>query len=370
MYKRPLMTIHDLPRARCWLEVSTKALLHNLGVARSLLRPQTELIAVLKADAYGLGIKPVGRLFWQNGVTRFAVACLEEAFLLREALPEAWILCMGETLGGALKEAVQAEIRLTVGSVESAERIAKAARECGKTAFVHIKIDTGLHRIGFGEGDAALLREIAQMADLNVEGAYTHLALHNRESDVAQHEALQKVLRESGLQRLMVHMLDSIGLTRYPDWQYSAVRVGAMLYGNSPRGFERMDEVWPTVRFVARVSRVAWVKAGDCVGYDDDHPLARDTRVATLSVGYADGYPRSLSDVGEVEINGQRAKNIGLICMDQMMVDVTDIPNVQPGQEAVLLGDGIGLTEYAALGHLNRNECTAVIGKRVPRIYL
>lgn len=365
------MNCHDLPRARCWLEVNTTALAHNLEVARSMLHPGTELIAVLKADAYGLGIKPVGQLFWKKGVTRFAVACLEEAFELREALPEAWILCMGETLGGAIKEAVQAEIRLTVGSLYSAKRVAMAAKECGKRAFVHCKVDTGLHRIGFCPEDAvAFLRQSAEMPELNVEGVYTHLALHHRESDIAQHDALQKVLRESGIQPAMVHMLDSIGLTRYPDWQYSAVRVGAMLYGNSPRGFERMDDIWPTVRFVARVARTAWVKAGECIGYDDDHPLERDTCVATLTVGYADGYPRALSYVGQVEINGRRAKNIGLICMDQMMVDVTDIPGVQPGQEAVLLGEGMGLTEYAALGHLNRNECTAIIGKRVPRIYL
>ena len=362
---------HDLPRARCWLEVRTDAIVHNLSVARSLMRPETDLIAVLKADAYGLGIRPVGQLLWKHGVKRFAVACLEEAFELREALPDAWILCMGETVGGAVKEAIQADIRLTVGSLEAADRIARAARELDRKAFVHCKVDTGLHRIGFWHADAAdALRKCAAMPALLIEGIYTHLALHNRDDDMAQHAALQAVLQTCGLRPPMVHMLDSIGLTRYPDWQYSAVRMGAMLYGNSPRGFDRMDEIQPTVRFVARVARVAWVRAGQCIGYDDDHPLERDARVATLSVGYADGYPRSLSYVGQVEINGQRAKNIGLICMDQMMVDVTEIPDVQLGQEAVLLGDGIGLTEYAALGHLNRNECTAVIGRRVPRIYL
>ncbi len=370
MFERPVMN-HDLPRARCWLEVNTDAIVQNLSVARSLLRPETELIAVLKADAYGLGIKPVGQFLWKNGAKRFAVACLEEAFELREALPEAWILCMGETLGGAVKEAVQTDIRLTVGSLEAAERIARAAREADRRAFVHCKVDTGLHRIGFGHEEAAeALQKCTAMPELEIEGIYTHLALHNREADRMQHAALQRVLGQCGLRPPMVHMLDSIGLTRYPDWQYSAVRVGAMLYGNSPRGFDRMEEIQPTVRFVARVARVAWVKAGVCIGYDDDHPLERDTRVATLSVGYADGYPRALSYVGQVEIHGLRAKNIGLICMDQMMVDVTDIPNVQPGEEAVLLGGGIGLTEYAAQGHLNRNECTAVIGKRVPRIYL
>ena len=121
------MQFHDLPRARCWLEVNTGAIAHNLHLAQSLLRPESTLIAVLKADAYGLGIASVGRLLWAQGVRHFAVACLEEAFSLREALPRAWILCMGETLSGALREAVQAEIRLTVGDMDSAERAAAAA---------------------------------------------------------------------------------------------------------------------------------------------------------------------------------------------------------------------------------------------------
>lgn len=361
----------DLPRARCWLEVSTDALLHNLEVTRSLMKPGTTLIAVLKADAYGLGIRPVGQLLFRNGVRHFAVACLEEAFQLREAVPDASILCMGETLDGALKEAVDAEIRLTVGSMESARRVSKAAQECGKNAFIHCKVDTGLHRIGFLPEEAAeSIRACAMLPGITVEGIYTHLALHNRETDILQHEAFESVLRESGIRPPMAHMLDSIGLTRYPDWQYQAVRVGAMLYGNAPRGFDRANEVRPVARFVARVARVSWVKAGEYIGYDDDHPITRDTRVATLTVGYADGYPRAKSFVGEVEIRGQRAKNIGLICMDQMMVDVTDIPDVCPGDEAVLLGGGISMNEYAAAGNLNRNECIAVIGRRVPRIYL
>lgn len=362
---------HDLPRARCWLEVSTDAILHNLSVARSLMRPETALIAVLKADAYGLGIGHVGQLLRRGGVTHFAVACLEEAFQLREAAPDAWILCMGETLGGAVREAVEREIRLTVGALESAERVSRAARECGKTAFIHCKVDSGLHRIGFLAKDAGeAIRRCAELPGIRVKGVYTHLALHDRESDDTQHKAFEQALRACGFQPTMAHMLDSIGLTRYPDWQYQAVRVGAMLYGNAPRGFDRAAEIMPTARFVARVARISWVRAGERIGYDDDHPLEKDTRVATLSVGYADGYPRALSFVGQVEIHGKRAKNIGLICMDQMMVDVTNIDDVRPGDEAVLLGDGIRLTEYAAWGHLNRNECTAVIGKRVPRIYL
>ena len=366
---------HDLPRARCWLEVDTAAILHNLEVARSLMRPGTRLIAVLKADAYGLGCAAVGRLLWEHGVDSFSVACLEEAFQLREAVPDALILCMGETLGGAVEEAVRRGIRLTVGDMESAVRIGQAAQRVHETAYVHCKVDTGLHRIGFVPDTAAdNIARCGHLPGVCVEGVYTHLALHDQENDMIQHAAFQCVLdtlkNEQGFVPRLAHMLDSIGLTRYPDWQYDAVRVGAMLYGNDPNRFDRADEILPVARFVARVARVAWVKAGELIGYDDHHPLERDARVATLTVGYADGYPRVFSNCGQVEIAGKRAKCLGLICMDQMMVDVTDISDVKRGDEAVLLGGGISVREYAALGNLNRNECLATIGKRVPRIYL
>ena len=367
------MPSHDFPRARCWLEVDAAAVAHNLRLARSLLKPGAELIAVLKANAYGLGLSPIARLLWEQGVRRFAVACLEEAFLLREALPDAWILCMGETLSGNLDAAVSQGVRLTVGSYHAAKRASDAAERTGCSAFLHAKVDTGLHRIGFAPEDAA--GEIARCAALSgvrLEGVYTHLALHDRPCDEEQHALLCAVLdglRGQEIAPPMVHVLDSIGLTRYPAWQYQAVRVGALLFGNPPRGFDRADEARPTVRFCARVARVFTVPKGGRIGYDDEHFLPRDTRVAALSVGYADGYPRALSGVGEVEIAGRRAKCLGLICMDQMMVDVTDIENVRVGDAATLLGGGIPLNEYAAWGHLNRNECTAVIGPRVPRVY-
>ena len=168
----------------------------------------------------------------------------------------------------------------------------------------------------------------------------------------------------------MAHMLDSIGITRYPRWQYDAVRVGAMLYGNTPNGYAQPERIQPVGRFCARITRVFMVKAGELIGYDDDHPLMRDTRVAVISAGYADGYPRVFSGKGEIEIRGRRARILGLICMDQMMADVTDIPETAPGDTATLLGGGVSLREYAQRGGLNRNECTAIITRRVPRIYL
>jgi len=364
----------DHPRARCWLEVNTAALKNNLRVTQAYMQSETHLIAVLKADAYGFGAAQVGRYLWENGVRMFAVACLDEAFILREALPDAWILCLGETLNGALEKAVEQGIRLTVGSLQAAVRISEATQEIQRQAYVHFKVDTGLHRIGFTPDSAVdEIEQCAYMSGIVAEGLYTHLALHNRESDENQHTAFETVrngLKDKGVCVKFVHMLDSIGLVRYPAWQYNAVRVGALLYGNYPNGFPNPEVVQPVARFQARVSRVFDVKAGECLGYDDANPLQRDSRIASISCGYVDGYPRVMSYKGIVLIRGQKAKVAGLMCMDQMMVDVTDIKGVRVGDVVTLLGDEITLREYATVGSLNRNEATAVIGKRVPRIYV
>lgn len=364
----------DEPRARCYLEVDTGALVNNLHAVEERVSANTRLIAVLKADAYGLGIVPVGKVLWHNGVRHFAVACLDEAFALREALPDAWILCMGESIGGALEKAVSAGIRLTVGSIASGIRVSEAAQNSNTTAYVHFKVDTGLHRIGFAPQEAVDgIEQCAYMANIHAEGLYTHLALHNRASDERQHEAFicaKKGLEARNVRVDMVHMCDSIGLIRYPQWQYDAVRVGAMLYGNYPNGYDTPEKIKATVRFAAKITRVFDVKAGEYCGYDDEQPLARDSHIAVIAAGYADGYPRVFSGKGLVQIRGKKARIVGLICMDQMMADVTDIEGVRAGDEAALLGDGISLREYAQNGHLNRNECTSIIGKRVPRIYV
>lgn len=364
----------DHPRARCWLEVDLSALKNNLQITRERMKEQTELIAVLKADAYGYGAAAVGRYLWENGVRMFAVACLDEAFILRDALPDAWILCMGETLGGSLEKAIEQKIRLTCGSLKSAIRISEATQEIQRTAYVHFKVDTGLHRIGFDPEDAVeKIEQCAYMSGIEAEGLYTHLALHNRESDIGQHNAFEKVrmgLEEKGVQVRWAHMLDSIGLDRYPDWQYNAVRVGALLYGNYPQGFADYERVKPVGRFQARVSRVFDVKKGALLGYDDSHPLDHDARIASVACGYVDGYPRVMSYQGIVLVRGKRAPVAGLLCMDQMMIDVTDIEGVRAGDVVTLLGDEMTLREYASIGHLNRNEATAIIGKRVPRIYV
>ena len=172
-----------------------------------------------------------------------------------------------------------------------------------------------------------------------------------------------------GLPTGLVHALDSIGMVRYPDEQMDAVRTGAWLYGVYPRGYAHPEESRLALTVKARVAQLHRVAAGECLGYDETHPLSRDSLIATISAGYIDGFPR-LNGAGSVEIRGRRAPVAGLVCMDQMMADVTDIPGVAEGDEVILLGGGIGVDEYAAVAGLNRNESLARTGRRVPRVYV
>ena len=361
----------DLERAmgRAWMEVDEDALLHNYRLAKSLCDEKTAFICVVKANAYGLGLFRTVETLREAGADWFAVAAPEEAYIVRKAAPDSHILLLGPAGKEELPYLIGRGVSLTVGSMEDAKKASDAAQKMGKQALAHVKLDTGLHRLGFTDAKEAL--KIKDLPGLDFEGIYSHLALRSHEQSEAQEchfTSMADAIEAGGLHARLRHLVDSIGLTRYPQWQMDAVRVGAFLYGNVPVKWERFSEGKNVVRFKARVTRVSWVKAGEGVGYDDT-PLTRDTRVATLSAGYIDGYPRSLSHKGCVALHRKKAPVLGLVCMDQMMVDVTDIPEAREGDAATLLGDEIDLRDYAQWGSLNRNECLGVIGRRVPRVY-
>ncbi len=361
----------ELERAmgRAWMEVDEDALKHNYRLAKSLCDEAAVFICVVKANAYGLGLPRTVKTLAECGADWFAVAAPEEAYIVRKAAPDAHILLLSPAGEAELPYLIEQGVSLTVGAVEDAERASRAAAALGKPALTHVKLDTGLHRLGFTDAEEAL--KIKDLPGLVFEGIYSHLALRSREQIMEQERLFTEMagkIQTGGLHARMRHLLDSIGLTRYPQWQMDAVRVGAFLYGNVPVTWERFSEGRSVVRFKARVTRVSWVKAGEGVGYDDT-PLTRDTRVATLSAGYIDGFPRSLSQKGFVALHGKKAPVLGLVCMDQMMADVTDIPEARQGDAATLLGDEIDLRDYARWGNLNRNECLGLIGRRAPRVY-
>ena len=365
-----MMTL-DEARARCWAEVDIARLKENYHNALKHLT-SAQLIAVLKADAYGLGAKKVAETLYGEGQRFFAVASYNEAEELYALGLDIDVLVLGLMGDSQLDRAIEQGIVLTVFSRAYAGRVIAAARRAGKRARVHIKVETGLHRLGLMPEEVEGVAEMMEKSGVvSIEGLFTHLALRGYENDQRQFARLRfakEALEKRGMS-VMTHALDSIGMVRYPEEQMDAVRTGAWLYGVYPRGYAHPEESQLTMTVKARVAQLHTVPAGECLGYDEDNPLSRDSVIATISAGYIDGFPR-LNSIGSVEIRGRRAPVAGLVCMDQMMADVTDIPGVQEGDEVILLGGSIGVDEYASVAHLNRNESLARTGRRVPRVYI
>ena len=359
--------------SRCWAEVDLTRLTLNYKNALSHLSGNTQLICVLKADAYGLGAPQVAQRLYQEGQRFFAVASFDEAAQLKAILPDIDVLILGLCSKAQAKKAIETDMLLTVFSTKYAETVKAAASEAGKPARAHIKIETGLNRLGLDPLSAAdAIGTMLEGGCISLEGLFTHLALRNRDSDRRQIDLLTGVrdaLCARGISVPMTHALDSIGMVRYPEDHLDAVRTGAWLYGVYPRGYAHPEESQLAMTVKTRIAQLHAVRTGECLGYDESHPIGRDSVIATLSCGYIDGYPR-LNSIGSVEIRGQRAPVAGLVCMDQMMVDVTDIPQAAEGDEVILLGGSIGVDEYASIAGLNRNESLARTGKRVPRVYI
>ncbi len=357
--------------ARCWAEIDLDILEGNYATARRLCGNQTQVIPVLKANAYGLGAAKIAPLLAARGATLFAVADVYEALEVVRACGQS-ALVLGLVPPALMDLAVLSDIVVTLISPEQAQALSETAARLGRTARAHIKVDTGLHRLGL-DAETALdeAKAIFALPNLRIEGLFTHLALRNKaEADrqIARLRAVADGLRAAGLDFGILHAGDSIGMVRYPEYRFDAVRTGAWLYGVVPNRCPNPEDCRFPVRFCTRVAQVRRVGRGECLGYDDEHPLPRDSVIATLSCGYADGYPR-VNSVGEVEIRGQRAPIAGLMCMDQMTVDVTDIPGVRAGDPVTLLGDGLTLNEVAGWTHSNRNELPTRFGRRVPRVY-
>ena len=361
-----------LARSRCWVEIDLDVVESNYRSARALCGRDVQVIPVLKANAYGLGAAELSRLLFGLGARLFAVAELGEALEIRQACGGD-ALVLGMIAPGQMETAVREGVIATVYDIEQARRLDAVATRVGKKARVHVKLDTGLHRLGFDVDRIDDINAVFELPRIQVEGLFTHLALREDSADAAQignFLRVAKALRERGRGCGLLHACDSIGMVRHPPWRFDAVRIGAWLYGVVPSRYPNANgECRLPVRFKARVVQLRNVAKGEYLGYDETHPLDRDRVIATLSAGYADGYPR-VNSTGEVCVRGRRAPIAGLLCMDQMTVDVTGIPGVCPGDEVTLLGEGITLEQYSAWTGAHRNEALTRIGRRVPRVYI
>jgi len=372
-------------------EIDLDVLARNMRNVRSFLddgatgqRPV--LCAVVKADAYGLGAVRVAREFVQNGANMLAVACIQEALELHRSFggsPPVPLLVMGHTPDDSLEASVAAGIRTSIFDLRQAQLLSMAAAKAGRAAILHLKIDTGFNRLGIKpDGTTSdLFGALGALPGLEFEGVFTHLALCDAEADRRQFELFMKTIAEAeerGLRFRYRHVCDSIGLARYPAYRLDLVRAGAILYGAKPSNAPLAAglDVGVPFAFMTRVSRLRRIAEGEGVGYDYTwRAPPGGAVVATLPVGYVDGYRRCLSNKAAVLVRGKRAPVVGLVCMDQLVVDATSIPGAREGDEVLLFGRAaqgegeIGLLEIANWAGTNRNEILASIGRRVPRVY-
>ena len=362
-----------------WAEIDLDAIAHNLGEARKVIPSGTRIAGVIKANAYGHGALRVAQELLERGVDLLAVARLSEALELRARFPEAVILVMGATPDVQLDLGLRHGIDLTIFSLEQAARLSGLAAEWGKPAQVHLKLDTGLNRLGMkGPGTVETVLQICRLPNLQVEGIYTHLALVDETADMAQFSLFKAVVNRveaAGIRIPLKHVSDSWAMVCYPPFDLDVVRLGGFLFGVvAPGLFKGTISPRPAMAFKTRITRIAVVQAGEQVGYEPAFVAPRRGRIGTLAVGYADGYARSLSGRATVGIRGKRAPVVGIICMDQCMVDLTDIPEAQVGDDVLLFGpsstDFIPVNDVARWIDTNRNELLCGLSRRVPRVYL
>lgn len=371
--------------SRIQAEIDLDAMTYNLEHIKKNLKPGTKIIAVLKADGYGHGAVPLGRRIQQDPeVWGIAVATVEEGVELREAGITKPILILGYTYQEDYQKIVDMDFRPAVFKKSMAQELSKAALRAGKTLKIHIKIDTGMTRIGYRnvETDVPEILEISRLAGIEVEGIFTHFARAD-ETDTTpariQYEKFQEflhALEEEGLSIPMKHCSNSAGIIRMQEANLDAVRAGIILYGlyPSPEVEQEPVPLKPLMSLRSHIAYIKTVEPGVEISYGGIFTTTRKTRVATIPVGYADGYARGLSNKGSVLIHGKRAPILGRVCMDQFMVDVTDIPEARELDQVTLLGkdqeDCITMEELGNLSGRFNYEFACCISKRVPRVYL
>lgn len=372
------MTLRKLTQ-RTEAVVNLKALEHNIKNIRGRLGESVEIMAVLKGDGYGHGEKGIYPTLKSCGIERYAVAVWEEGASLRNAGCTEPILLLGDTCDGQLENLIKFNLTPAIFSVDTAEKLNTLAKWSGVVQPVHIKVDTGMSRIGFAADESSIetIRKISEMSNLEITGAFTHFSRadepdgESAKSQFGKYLDFIEKLENEGINIPLKHVANSPAILLRPETQLDAVRAGDIIFGLCPID----EDEWAKADFKQVMSwytyvvMVKEVPVGTEVGYGGTFVTKRPTKIATIPVGFADGYSRKLSNIGKVRINGQEAPIIGRICMDQFMVDVTDIGEVKRGDTVSLLDDELSVLWMADLLDSNVDEIVCGISKRVPRIY-
>ena len=364
-----------------WAEIDLAAIKHNLSAIKRAVG-NAGIMVMVKANAYGHGMLEVSRVCCQEKVDFFGVASLDEALTLRQEIKDIPILVLGYIPPTDAITVVAEDIRPCIFTVESAMVASQAAVQLNRQVKLHIKLDTGMGRIGFlpDNDSLKLIEQIAALPGVKIEGIFTHLAEADLEDSSFTREQIKTFTRfinqleERGINIPLKHCSNSAALMNFPEAHFDMVRAGILLYGlfPSPQTKPGKIDVIPVMTLKSRVSYVKTLPVGHSISYNRSYCCRRDTRVATIPIGYADGYSRLLSNRAQALVNGKLVPLVGNVCMDMCMFDVSGVGEVKEGDEVILFGrpeDGVTADNLAqAMGTINY-EVVSALGSRVPRIY-
>ena len=364
---------------RTWAEIDLSNLAHNYHTLRGLCPPDCKFLGVVKADAYGHGAVPIAQALQDLGAEMLAVACLDEAIELRRAGIHLPILCLGQTDPQFAPALLEHQITQTVGDLETGEALSAAAVRAGKTLTIHVKVDTGMGRLGFiwteGQEKTACrdILALCALPGLKAEGIFTHFSdadgsLEYTRSQNQKFEDAVETLRRAGREFKICHCAASAAVLNYPCTSIDMIRPGIALYGYCPAPGMDNPGLKPVMTVKSRISAVRTLPAGSCISYGRTAVLDRISQLAVLPIGYGDGYPRCLSNQMNVLIQGVPCLIVGRVCMDMCMVDVTGIPDIQAGDTAVIYGPGL-TSRAASLAGTIPYELLCQLTPRVLRLY-
>ena len=371
--------------SRIRADIDLDAVLYNFENMKANIRPGCKITAVIKADGYGHGSVQIAELMEPyDYMWGFAVAAADEAFRLRRAGIRKPIMLLGYTFDEFYVDLIREDVRICVFDYDTAVRVSDAAFTAKKKAIIHIALDTGMSRIGFRDNDASVAEivKIAKLPNIEIEGLFTHFARADEVSidpavrQLERYNAFAEKVEKAGVDIPIHHVSNSAGIIRLREANKDMVRAGITVYGLMPSADVETDIVplKPVMSLVSHISYVKNIEAGDEVSYGGTFKAEKTMRVATIPVGYADGYPRMLSGKGYVLIKGRKAPILGRVCMDQFMVDVTDIEGAKRGDEVVLLGkqgdERITAEELGDISGRFNYELVCDISKRVPRNFI
>lgn len=355
-----------------WAEIDLDRLAHNIKEVKKVVSDKTLITAVIKADGYGHGAKIIGKILLENGADRFAVATFSEAMELRMAYPETPILVLGYTMNEDFEMAEKNNIILTIFDYEQAELI----NDRFSKTKIHIKINTGMNRLGF-RPESEALKSVFMMKELDIEGIFTHFAKADEKDKTFTHRQVEKfeiaLKVASDLERdiPIKHVANSAAIIDFPEYQYDMVRAGIMLYGLYPSDEVNIDKVdlKQVMSLKARVAMINELKKGEGVSYGQIFKTDQPRKIATLPIGYADGFTRLLTNKTEVAFGQKKAKVVGRICMDQCMIDAEGL-DIEKNDVVELFGDVITIDSIAKLIETINYEIVCMISKRIPRSYM